>query len=209
MDRTAQQLEVLLVSDQTTNGELPVINCDKRQRERTKDGEQHRCVHPKAKQFLNVVGTDACMGCPLRKPNPQVTLPVVQELGNFNQACEYRWGEKKMCVVTGLPVTPESCDRCVKESKEEEAKFSDKVGNYASAVRRWVAAGRPVRSQERINEILNDHCLKCKMYDHEKKGCKSCGCAINASVFPLGNKLAMATESCPLGQFGPEKKEDA
>lgn len=84
------------------------------------------------------------------------------------------------------------------------ATFPDKMKNYASAVKKWVAAGRPVRSDERVKEILNDHCRTCRLFDREKQACNSCGCSVNESPFPLGNKLKMATEKCPLGQFDSE-----
>jgi hypothetical protein len=60
---------------------------------------------------------------------------------------------------------------------------------------RWIAAGRPTRTQEQIDTILAIHCEPC---EHFKDGaCGKCGCRINKSPEAWRNKLAMATEPCP------------
>jgi hypothetical protein len=71
---------------------------------------------------------------------------------------------------------------------------------YVSAVARWIAAGRPTRSQGRIDEILTTICdAKPVPCEHFRSGsCDLCGCKINANPSALRNKLAMGTESCPL-----------
>jgi orotate phosphoribosyltransferase len=70
---------------------------------------------------------------------------------------------------------------------------------FARSVTRWMAAGRPTRTPERIAEILADHCDKagdrCPQYQAGR--CNACGCPINNDPTPLTNKLAMATEPCP------------
>ena len=77
---------------------------------------------------------------------------------------------------------------------------------YVSAVARWVAVGRPTRSQERIDEILTTICdAKPIPCEHFRNGsCDLCGCKINANPSALRNKLAMATEACPLGKWQAE-----
>jgi len=74
--------------------------------------------------------------------------------------------------------------------------------HYVSAVARWIAAGRPTRSQERINEILTTICEPCEKF--KDGACDLCGCRINRSPAALKNKLAMATEACPLGKWQAE-----
>ena len=69
--------------------------------------------------------------------------------------------------------------------------------NYAKAVAKWELAGSPERSQEEINAIL-EICRKCEEFNAEKGACSKCGCNINAQRKALSNKLAMATEHCPL-----------
>ena len=147
-----------------------------------------------------LVTDSVCSMCPVReammKPKSD-QLPIIDA-----PPCEYRVGA--MCAVTSLEINSEICNRCVTETKAAQATFTDKVGNFTLAIKRWVVMGRPVRSDARVLEILENHCHKCSMFDHEKQACKSCGCSVNKSSFPLGNKLKMATEECPLGQFGME-----
>lgn len=122
--------------------------------------------------------------------------------------CPYRILKEQglTCEVTGLTVTPEICFRCHKETtleaKKKEAHMGNKVWNYFEAIRKWVAAGRPVRTKEEIATLFAEHCNNgCDRYDKEKHACKSCGCVVAAEGSPLDNKLAMATEHCPLGRF--------
>lgn len=174
------------------------MDCKMKQRERAGDVVMHRCLSQKATTKGQHVNDDICAACPVREAISRSQTPSLPIL---NVApCEYRIMGNK-CVVTGLEIDEQKCNRCVAETKEAEAGIVDKIGNFTSAVKHWVAAGRPVRSDERVQEIYEKHCSKCSMYDTEKKACKSCGCAVNTSSFPLGNKLKMATQSCPLGQF--------
>jgi len=76
--------------------------------------------------------------------------------------------------------------------------------HYTQALSRWLKMGRPVRSEEEIMKILETYCKPCEAY--EKGGCQSCGCRVNlATTAPL-NKIAMATEKCPLGKWGENEK---
>jgi hypothetical protein len=133
-------------------------------------------------------------------------LPVLEDNPEY-PACPYRYEGKEgqMCSVTNLGVTPQICHRCseltVVEEKKNQAKFKDKALNYFGAIRRWVASGRPTRSKEERAKLFEEHCKGCEMYDHEKHACKSCGCKVSSDADPLENKLAMATEHCPLGRF--------
>lgn len=77
--------------------------------------------------------------------------------------------------------------------------------NFARAYARWVAAGKPLRDDEYIFEIFDNHCAGCEFFIPSKKKpdthgeCDSCGChikRISASKDKL-NKLAFPTEGCP------------
>lgn len=73
--------------------------------------------------------------------------------------------------------------------------------NFASALRRWVMAGRPVRTQQQVNELLSV-CKSCPFFVKDTKGdyCGKCGCPVNDKTDdPINhrNKLVMATETCP------------
>ena len=82
---------------------------------------------------------------------------------------------------------------------EKELSWASKASNYAAALVKWIKAGRPARTQAEINQLLTEHCTPC---DRFKNGsCSSCGCRVNRDTLPFKNKLAMATESCPLGKF--------
>lgn len=71
-----------------------------------------------------------------------------------------------------------------------------RLSSYAAALARWIRAGRPIRDEDEIHRILAEHCTPC---DRFRDGvCDACGCRVNASPRGWTNKIAMATESCPL-----------
>ena len=183
--------------------------CEKKQREIKADGtERTRCMNSKAQTHLAIVNNDFCSLCPVRQPckgsNPVLQtgdhpLPV-----HLNYPfCEHRvYRENKpVCGVTGLPVTVDQCNRCDEETRERVASLGDKLAGYASAIKRWVAAGRPTRTPEEQERIRKEHCEPCEMFDKEKDACKNCGCSLAMTGNPLTSKLAMGTEKCPLGQW--------
>jgi len=78
-----------------------------------------------------------------------------------------------------------------------------RASNYLTAMKAWEAAGKPTRSQREITEILDNHCRLCRWYNAEKKICShhNCGCAVNEKSKGWVNKIAAATESCPIGKW--------
>lgn len=69
---------------------------------------------------------------------------------------------------------------------------------YALAVAKWELAGKPTRTQEEIDAVLAI-CESCPFYTNDKRPrCRRCGCSVNNRPAGLANKIAMATESCPL-----------
>lgn len=195
-------------------------DCRKRQVERRGDEVSHRCVNKKADAYRTSVDASICDVCPVRVAMQQAKqkqvsgknlseLPVI-EIGDY-PSCEFRVGkpEGKYCGVTNLPVNPEICTRCVKDDKTATATFGQKAVNYLTAVRRWVAAGRPERTDEEIQEIYDNHCSGCSMFDKERQVCNSCGCPASKNQPALRNKLRMATEECPLGRFPAKVKTHA
>lgn len=202
-----------------------MVDCNKRQREKHKGTIRHRCIHPEAPTKNEIVPLHVCEACPLanlvqikpcaekqkevQKAAAKSSVQVPQQGGplpvlepGFSE-CPYRYKGTAghTCSITNLGVTPEICNRCDAETKEHQATFGEKVINYFGAVRRWVAMGRPTRTPEEIEQLFNEHCKGCDMYDKEKHACKSCGCNIAPVGTPLDNKLAMASEHCPLGRF--------
>ncbi len=73
-----------------------------------------------------------------------------------------------------------------------------RMWSYARAVAHWKAAGSPLRTQEQIEAALAI-CQTCEHYTAAKRPhCKICGCLLNSAPHGLANKIAMATEHCPL-----------
>ncbi len=68
---------------------------------------------------------------------------------------------------------------------------------YGKAVARWIAAGRPVRTDAEVRVIFHTHCRRCDQFDPERQKCRLCGCRVAESGPAYRNKLKMATERCP------------
>ena len=75
---------------------------------------------------------------------------------------------------------------------------------YTRALYRWIKAGRPVRSEEEIKRIFENCCKPCEAYEEGK--CRHCGCHVNLLAVGLQNKIAMATEECPLDTWKTNKE---
>ncbi len=193
-----------------------MVDCTKQQREVVKGVHQIRCIHPEAETYKQVVPSAICEACPViqlrvktckekapkKKSITLGKLPIIEIGNNVYPECPFRYGGKQLkCSITGLPVTPEICNRCDAETREHSATFGESVTNYFGAVRRWVASGRPRRSEKEIEQLFNENCKGCDRYDPVKHACKSCGCQVSTDSSPLSNKLAMATEHCPIGRF--------
>lgn len=74
----------------------------------------------------------------------------------------------------------------------------NKIKRFLLAKLRWQNAGSPVRPPEEILRIYNDVCVPCEEFDNDS--CSECGCRIKPRGTQL-NKLAWATEECPLGKW--------
>lgn len=186
-----------------------MLECKKQQRENVKGVEQFRCLNQDAVKHLAVVENHDCEACPVRvlmvkrgcskTASPQIQLPVIQD--GFRACSLRRYTGGPSCSVSGHAVTAESCNRCCGEAAAESqrAGFGAKALAYVDAVKKWIQSGRPTRTKEEIDTIYNDHCKSCARFDAVTNSCKNCGCVISQSEHPLMNKLAMKTESCPLG----------
>jgi hypothetical protein len=69
--------------------------------------------------------------------------------------------------------------------------------NFASAMFRWASSGMPRRTQAEIDERLAI-CQACPHFVDNH--CQVCGCPC-VETNQLINKLALATEACPLGKW--------
>jgi len=72
--------------------------------------------------------------------------------------------------------------------------------NYASALAKWLAAGRPKRSPQEVAE-LRAICRDCSYFRADNCTHEKCGCRVGAAG-RLGDKLTWKTESCPVGKWG-------
>ena len=70
---------------------------------------------------------------------------------------------------------------------------------YTRALSCWIKAGRPVRSDDAIQRIFETHCAPCEAY--QAGTCRRCGCYVNLLKAAPRNKIAMATEECPLNKW--------
>jgi hypothetical protein len=70
---------------------------------------------------------------------------------------------------------------------------------WAAAVGKWIAAGRPVRSDEEVQTIHKVFCKPC--YLCHKNTCLECSCFVRNEGSPIFNKIKMATEHCNLGRW--------
>lgn len=86
------------------------------------------------------------------------------------------------------------------ESKSLLRTITRSVGNWREANRRWEAAGKPVRSDEEITEIVAI-CQGCEHYNAKVQQCRLCGCFCRNKGMARFNKPKMATESCPIGKW--------
>lgn len=194
-----------------------MLECRKRQVERRAGEVHHKCINKESEAYRTYVDSTVCGACPVRVMLEQaetkfarqrpLQLPVINDTGY--PSCEFRINKGEMtCGVTGLPTDADICNRCAKDSKTATPNLLDKVVSYSKAVRKWVAAGRPERTQEEVQQIYDEHCSKCSMFDRKKNVCNSCGCPANTDQPPLRNKLKMATEACPLGRFPAKVQEN-
>lgn len=94
---------------------------------------------------------------------------------------------------------PDTRRRC--GSPPQGAGMFARVSRYATAVARWIAAGRPTRTDQQVAALL----ANCEACEHYADGaCRKCGCRVSASPNALANKLRMLTESCPIGRWGAD-----
>lgn len=90
-----------------------------------------------------------------------------------------------------------------------------RAANYAKAVTRWTAAGKPERTDAEVDHLFREFCQPCEMLVDGK--CTGCGCPVKPSKDEstkgviskaLLNKLRMGTERCPLGKWGQQPASD-
>lgn len=169
-----------------------MIECRKRQKviKRPEGETRHRCMNKRSTLHGSEV-KDECDTCPVRvatrkKLCPQREPPPISSEELMNVSDEKI---REMIADAGLTV-------------EESAEFpplSLLMWTYKEALLKWQKAGRPKRSQEEVEHIHKTYCKPCEWYDNER--CKGCGCKVTVGSIAIFNKLKMATEHCPKGNW--------
>jgi len=115
---------------------------------------------------------------------------------------------KAYCGVAKKPANFEECDRCKGALAQVGVSLNSRdipevpglptqLQNYWNAVTRWIAAGRPTRTDAEVEFLHGTYCTGCDWYDKKNKRCKGCGCKVKPGGAALLNKVRMTTEHCP------------
>lgn len=81
-----------------------------------------------------------------------------------------------------------------------------RLARYAKAVVGHAAGGFRVRDDAEVERILREHCQPCRYHDAGVCRHGRCGCRVNANGSALSNKIRMASQSCPIGYWGPNAR---
>lgn len=100
---------------------------------------------------------------------------------------------------------PEGVDLSTIISHCKKTSFIKKIKKYGTAVKKWVDAGKPLRTDEEIVRIYDEICVPCEHFKEDS--CGLCGCRLKRDVANATNKIAMATEECPINKWGPVTDE--
>lgn len=73
----------------------------------------------------------------------------------------------------------------------------ERIKNFIYARAKWIQAGKPVRTLDAVRQLYDTKCSPCYAFDNDM--CGICGCRIKRNTLMM-NKLAWATESCPLAE---------
>ena len=110
---------------------------------------------------------------------------------------------KVRCAITHKLMDPQTCKSCEGDinliAPKEYPALITELATYAQAVKGWVVAGRPVRTNEEVAAIHTQYCSQCDWYDPEQQRCKGCGCKTRAEGVALLNKIKMSTQHCDKG----------
>lgn len=88
-----------------------------------------------------------------------------------------------------------------KNEEKPPVRFVTRALRYSRALSRWIKAGRPTRTEDEILGIFTAYCQDCPAMEQRLGRCKVCGCHVGLAKSPLLNKIAMATERCPLDKW--------
>lgn len=89
------------------------------------------------------------------------------------------------------------CPDALASSRQASNSWITWAAHYGTAVARWIAAGRPIRTPADAEAIYRLHCKPCPHLAADHDRCKLCGCTVGRWGSVLTSKLRMATETCP------------
>lgn len=115
--------------------------------------------------------------------------------------CGRNWGEIRLwpvyCGWCNWKFTDPDHGVALTEGQQAPPSILSRGIHYLHAYRKWISAGRPVRSEDEVDTI-RIICRNCEHYRDER--CLKCGCGIATGSW-LGDKPSWATESCPIGKW--------
>ena len=103
----------------------------------------------------------------------------------------------KQVVEDNIPIPEAIKKRVDKKGIPTLPGVEELLDTYWKAVKRWIAAGRPVRRDGEVQRIHKEFCAPCDWYDSKSQRCKGCGCIVKPQGIALLNKIKMQTEHCP------------
>ena len=102
------------------------------------------------------------------------------------------------CEACGWASSKRARRMCPKRADRPLPTFIQRVARFAAAAAKNALEGFPMRTENEIKAILESHCQPCPEFTGYE--CRLCGCKTNDKRRLL-NKLAMATEHCPLEKW--------
>ena len=159
----------------------------------------------------------------ITKPDPPL---MEKKLGMLEHIFQLERGDDPCVAIAGVAPAPkpkafgpaDGKFRSKRRGKKRKQKNSDAgccgdgkkaIFNYVEALNRWIKAGRPIRTDEEVQEIYSKFCGVCAQRDPTTQKCKLCGCYVRpdeVGLFQLlkmvgasatVNKIRMGTEHCP------------
>lgn len=169
-----------------------MVKCIKRQKVIKKGTELFRCLNDASHHHGEQVNDEVCAVCPVqmlrkerackkRKPPKSPPPPAISDeetvkllIEDFNE------------------------DITVEEVKKYPPLY-EQLLSYKGALSEWVKAGKPTRTQQEVEKIIEKFCKKCDWYDRKAHRCKGCGCKVSKSSIAIINKVKMGNQHCPKG----------
>jgi hypothetical protein len=130
---------------------------------------------------------------------------VISDNGEYRHTCQ-----REGCGQSQVSASPRLRTLCrvqkakplrksIKNDVQAMPSWMTRAKTFVSAEARWIAAGRPMRSDDQMAEIFAI-CESCEFFVGRVNGgegvCRLCGCNLKR-IGGILNKIRMATETCP------------